>query len=105
MHGRAQAPAYWRAPFRALATGKQLAEYVVLDVEDLGQTVGRYSLARAEVRILLVTFQCFPRLRQSGNMVRVSPMGVSAGFGIRHAVMLHPDSMQRVAFDGPGTCA
>ncbi len=47
-----QAPAYWRAPFRALATGKQLAEYVVLDVEDLGQSAGRFALARAEVWLL-----------------------------------------------------
>lgn len=44
-----EAGAYWRAPFRALMTSKQLIEYVVLDIEPADRTTGRFSLARAEV--------------------------------------------------------
>ncbi|OAY70045.1 60S ribosomal export protein NMD3 [Ananas comosus] len=46
---------YWRAPFRALLTSRQLVEYVVLDVEpdddpDLAADAGsRYQLAHAQV--------------------------------------------------------
>jgi nonsense-mediated mRNA decay protein 3 len=35
------APSYWRSPFKALFTSRQLVEYVVLDVEEEQQ--GRYS--------------------------------------------------------------
>ena len=50
-----QAGAYWRSPFRALMTSKQLIEYVVLDIEAADRITGRYSLARAEVCIVYLS--------------------------------------------------
>ena len=44
---------YWRAPFKALLTGRQLVEYIVLDVEVESAEVSvggfRYMLAHAQV--------------------------------------------------------
>jgi hypothetical protein len=44
------APAYWRTTFGALASQRQLVEYVVLDIEPLGPTNGKLQLAEAQVR-------------------------------------------------------
>ncbi|KAF2139280.1 uncharacterized protein K452DRAFT_254544 [Aplosporella prunicola CBS 121167] len=40
---------YWRVPFTPLADVTELAEFIVLDIQPLGQTKGRYLLAEAEV--------------------------------------------------------
>lgn len=40
---------YWRAPFKPLADVQDLVEYVVLDIEPLGPTKGRFALAEATV--------------------------------------------------------
>ena len=40
---------YWRAPFSNLADVTELVEFVVLDIESLGQRQGRFSLAEATV--------------------------------------------------------
>lgn len=42
-------PIYWRAPFTNLADVKELVEFVVLDIEPLGQSSGRYFLAECTV--------------------------------------------------------
>jgi hypothetical protein len=44
------APGYWRTTFGALASQKQLVEYVVLDIEPLGTSNGKLQLAEAQVR-------------------------------------------------------
>ncbi len=44
---------YWRNPFRPLALGKQLVEYVVLDIEPLGPSTSKHTLVEAQVRLLL----------------------------------------------------
>lgn len=41
--------AYWRAPYTAMLSFKQLVEYVVLDTELLGPTLGRWALADVQV--------------------------------------------------------
>jgi len=48
-----QAPVYWRNAFRALASAKQLVEYVVLDIEPLGPATAKHTLAEAQVRTSL----------------------------------------------------
>ena len=40
---------YWRAPFRTLADVQELVEFVVLDIEPVGQQSGRFFLAEATV--------------------------------------------------------
>ncbi|KAL9113046.1 MAG: hypothetical protein Q9227_002658 [Pyrenula ochraceoflavens] len=40
---------YWRAPFRSLADVQELVEFVILDIEAVGQSNGRYFLAEATV--------------------------------------------------------
>ena len=44
-----QASVYWRTPYIATACARQMVEYVVLDIEPLGPTVGRHALAEAQV--------------------------------------------------------
>ncbi|ODV63377.1 ribosome-binding protein NMD3 [Ascoidea rubescens DSM 1968] len=36
---------YWRSPFKSLATGSELQEFIVLDVEPVGVVRGKYVLA------------------------------------------------------------
>lgn len=43
------APAYWRTTFTALASQRQLVEYVVLDIEPCGPSNGKLQLAEAQV--------------------------------------------------------
>jgi len=40
---------YWRAPFRPLADIQELVEFIVLDIEPLGPSKGRFALAEATV--------------------------------------------------------
>ena len=40
---------YWRSPFANLADIQELVEYVVMDIEAIGQSSGRYHLAEATV--------------------------------------------------------
>jgi len=40
---------YWRTPFRPLTDVQDLVEFIVLDIEPLGQQKGRYFLAEATV--------------------------------------------------------
>lgn len=40
---------YWRTPFRPIADVQDLVEFVVLDIEPLGASKGRYFLAEATV--------------------------------------------------------
>lgn len=42
-------PVYWRAPFGSIADASTLTEFIVLDIEPLGPTKGRYVLADATV--------------------------------------------------------
>ncbi len=42
-------PIYWRSPFVSLADVQELVEFVVLDIEPVGQGKGRYMLAEATV--------------------------------------------------------
>jgi nonsense-mediated mRNA decay protein 3 len=48
-----QAPVYWRAPFKAMCSSRQLVEYVVLDIEPLeapqSSGTGKWQLAEAQV--------------------------------------------------------
>ena len=37
------ADVYWRMPYTAFATSRNLTEYVVLDVEPLGPTLGGHT--------------------------------------------------------------
>lgn len=43
------APVYWRAPFGNLADIKDLVEFVVMDIEPLGRSNGRFFLAEATI--------------------------------------------------------
>lgn len=43
------APIYWRSPFGALADAKELVEFIVMDIEPLGQTKGKWVLGQVEV--------------------------------------------------------
>ncbi|KAF9739209.1 ribosome-binding protein [Paraphaeosphaeria minitans] len=40
---------YWRTPFRSLADVQELVEFIVLDIEPMGQSKGRHFLAEATV--------------------------------------------------------
>ena len=40
---------YWRTPFKTLADVRELVEFVVLDIEPLGNQTGRFHLAEATV--------------------------------------------------------
>lgn len=40
---------FWRAPFKPLTDVQELSEFIVLDIEPLGQSKGRYFLAEATV--------------------------------------------------------
>ncbi|KAI9848092.1 MAG: ribosome-binding protein [Sclerophora amabilis] len=42
-------PVYWRSPFVSLADVQELVEFVVLDIEPLGPSKGRFSLAEVVV--------------------------------------------------------
>lgn len=42
-------PTYWRTPFKNLADVRELVEFVVLDIEPLGQQSGRFFLAEVTV--------------------------------------------------------
>jgi nonsense-mediated mRNA decay protein 3 len=42
-------PVYWRAPFTSLADVQELVEFVVMDIEPLGPTKGRWLLSEATV--------------------------------------------------------
>mmetsp|Transcript_18620 Transcript_18620/g.56214 ORF Transcript_18620/g.56214 Transcript_18620/m.56214 type:complete len:550 (+) Transcript_18620:224-1873(+) len=48
-HAQVEAGTYWHSPFRSLILPKQLVEFVVLDIELLGPTTSRHSLAEAQV--------------------------------------------------------
>lgn len=41
---------YWRAPFSVLANVRELTEFIVMDIEPLGPTKGRFVLAEATIR-------------------------------------------------------
>jgi nonsense-mediated mRNA decay protein 3 len=43
------APIYWRTPFKSIADVQELVEFVVMDLEPLGPTKGRFVLAEATV--------------------------------------------------------
>lgn len=47
------ATAYYRAPYRALVSARQLIEFVVLDIEPLAPPAGRFQLAEAQVARLV----------------------------------------------------
>lgn len=42
-------PIYWRAPFKPLADVQELVEFIIMDIEPLGPTKGRWMLAEATV--------------------------------------------------------
>lgn len=42
-------PTYWRSPFKNLADVTELKEFIIMDIEPLGQSNGRYHLAEATV--------------------------------------------------------
>ncbi|KAI9756040.1 MAG: ribosome-binding protein [Chaenotheca gracillima] len=42
-------PVYWRSPFTSLADVQELVEFVVMDIEPLGPSKGRFLLAEATV--------------------------------------------------------
>ncbi|CUS14423.1 unnamed protein product [Tuber aestivum] len=44
-----QTSVYWRAPFSSLADVQELVEFIVLDIEPLGPTHGRFVLADVQV--------------------------------------------------------
>ena len=41
--------AYWRLPYKPLLTSRQMVEYVVLDIEPLGNQTKHYAMAEAQV--------------------------------------------------------
>lgn len=43
------APVYWRSPFRSLADVQELVEFVVMDIDPIGPSKGRFLLAEATV--------------------------------------------------------
>ncbi|KAI5304175.1 hypothetical protein KEM56_006770 [Ascosphaera pollenicola] len=43
------APIYWRSPFSNLADVSELVEFIVMDIEPTGQSVGSFALAEATV--------------------------------------------------------
>ena len=42
-------PIYWRSPFKNLADATELVEFIVMDIEPVGRSNGRYHLAEATV--------------------------------------------------------
>ncbi|KAL2011298.1 hypothetical protein VTN00DRAFT_4016 [Thermoascus crustaceus] len=42
-------PIYWRSPFKNLADVQELVEFIVMDIEPVGQSNGRFYLAEATV--------------------------------------------------------
>ena len=42
-------PIYWRSPFTSLADVQELVEFVIMDIEPIGQQKGRFLLAEATV--------------------------------------------------------
>ncbi|KAJ9383812.1 hypothetical protein DTO063F5_5116 [Paecilomyces variotii] len=42
---------YWRSPFKNLADVQELVEFIVMDIEPVGQSNGRFSLAEATVAL------------------------------------------------------
>lgn len=50
-----QAEKYWRQPFVPVVNSRQLAEFVVLDVDVVGRPNGRYVLADVQVRMTHIT--------------------------------------------------
>ena len=42
-------PVYWRTPFRSLADVQELVEFIVMDIDPVGPSKGRYLLAEATV--------------------------------------------------------
>ncbi|KAI9837373.1 MAG: ribosome-binding protein [Thelocarpon superellum] len=42
-------PIYWRAPFKSIADVQELVEFVVMDIEPVGPSKGRFLLAEATV--------------------------------------------------------
>jgi nonsense-mediated mRNA decay protein 3 len=42
-------PVYWRSPFKNLADVQQLVEFIVMDIEPIGESTGRFHLAEATV--------------------------------------------------------
>lgn len=42
-------PVYWQAPFKNLADVQQLVEFIVMDIEPVGQSNGRFHLAEVTV--------------------------------------------------------
>ena len=50
-----QAEKYWRQPFVPVMNSRQLAEFVVLDVDVVGRPNGRYVLADVQVRMTHIT--------------------------------------------------
>lgn len=58
VHG--QANAYWRCPYRPVLTSRQLVEFVVLDVEQVGpSSSSKYVLA--DVQVCFQSCLLFPR--------------------------------------------
>lgn len=43
------APIYWRAPFGTLADAPEMVEFIVMDIEPLGPTKGKWILGEAQV--------------------------------------------------------
>ncbi|PGH23731.1 hypothetical protein AJ80_02159 [Polytolypa hystricis UAMH7299] len=43
------APIYWRSPFKNIADIQELTEFIVMDIEPIGQSSGRFYLAEATV--------------------------------------------------------
>ncbi|KAJ9143049.1 60S ribosomal export protein NMD3 [Pleurostoma richardsiae] len=43
------APVYWRAPFVSLADAKELVEFIVLDIEPIGPSKGKWLVAQVTV--------------------------------------------------------
>ncbi len=50
-----QAEKYWRQPFVPVVNSRQLAEFVVLDVDVVGRSSGRYVLADVQVCMTVIT--------------------------------------------------
>lgn len=65
-------PIYWRAPFKPLADVQELVEFIVLEIEPLGPTKGRWALAEATVARasdLGVNDQTFYTRTHLGNVI------------------------------------
>jgi nonsense-mediated mRNA decay protein 3 len=64
--------AYWRAPYTAMLSFKQLVEYVVLDTELLGPTLGRWALADVQVHLANTSLKPLPCRKHPARCVKVS---------------------------------